>query len=342
MARGKPKREKAAIPASYIRPRELPNGRTSYNVRAYDPATRTCKTLGTFKTKRAAERAFKKGAEALVANARPEPPPDVAPTASAELDDPRPLPSVSKKRARSPPPPARPPASAGARLPPRRSARPSTRGAGRRKTRKTKPTRRRRPREKTPRRRRRVSAVFRTLASAAAAVSPFANLDVQDVQERREPNMNRRASGSPEGASESSRRGAVARTFSTPAATPPLDAVAAAPVSMVSMGGGDVWSRICAFVRGGEYPVPVPGLLDDAPSDPGVPRDEGVPGDWDFPGDVDARDSPGPAERLAAFLESAVRRLRGGGGAAAGLEGRPAGVAVKTRGMTVTVDVRRE
>ena len=70
MARGKPKREKAAIPASYIRPRELPNGRTSYNVRAYDPATRTCKTLGTFKTKRAAERAFKKGAEALVANDR--------------------------------------------------------------------------------------------------------------------------------------------------------------------------------------------------------------------------------------------------------------------------------
>ena len=61
MARGKPKREKAAIPASYIRPRELPNGRTSYNVRAYDPATRTCKTLGTFKTKRAAERAFKRG-----------------------------------------------------------------------------------------------------------------------------------------------------------------------------------------------------------------------------------------------------------------------------------------
>ena len=187
-----------------------------------------------------------------------------------------------------------------------------------------------------PPRGRRVSAVFRTLASAAAAVSPFANLDVQDVQERREPNMNRRASGSPEGASESSRRGAVARIFSTPAATPPLDAVAAAPVSMVSMGVGDVWNRICAFVRGGEYPVPVPGLLEDAPSEPGVPRDEGVPEDRD------ARDSPGPAERLAAFLESAVRRLRGGGAAAAGLEGRPAGVAVKTRGMTVTVDVRRE
>jgi hypothetical protein len=107
MARSKPKREKAAIPASYIRPRELPDGRTSYNVRAYDPATRTCKTLGTFKTRRAAERAFKKGAEALVANARPEPPPDVAPTASAELDEPRPSPSVSKKRARSPPPPPR-------------------------------------------------------------------------------------------------------------------------------------------------------------------------------------------------------------------------------------------
>jgi hypothetical protein len=175
--------------------------------------------------------------------------------------------------------------------------------------------------------------VFRTLASAAAAVSPFANLDVQDVQERREPN--RRASGSPEGAPESSRRGALARTFSTPAATPPLDAVAAAPVAM---GGGDMWSRVCAFVRGGEYPVPVPGLLDDAPGDPGVFRDEGVPGD--VPGD--ARDSPGPAERLAAFLESAVRRLRGGGAAAAGLEGRPAGVAVKTRGMTVTVDVRPE
>lgn len=334
MARGKPKREKAAIPASYIRPRELPNGRTSYNVRAYDPATRTCKTLGTFKTKRAAERAFKKGAEALVANARPEPPPDVAPTASAELDDPRPLPSVSKKRARSPPPPR---ASARERRSsPSAAAERTSLNKRRRKTKNAKNETD--AAEKTPGpappRGRRVSAVFRTLASAAAAVSPFANLDVQDVQERRDPN--RRASGSPEGASESSRRGAVARTFSTPAATPPLDAVAAAPVSMVSMGGGDVWSRICAFVRGGEYPVPVPGLLEDAPSEPGVPRDEGVPEDRD------ARDSPGPAERLAAFLESAVRRLRGGGAAAAGLEGRPAGVAVKTRGMTVTVDVRRE
>lgn len=334
MARGKPKREKAAIPASYIRPRELPNGRTSYNVRAYDPATRTCKTLGTFKTKRAAERAFKKGAEALVANARPEPPPDVAPTASAELDDPRPLPSVSKKRARSPPPPR---ASARERRSsPSAAAERTSLNKRRRKTKNAKNETD--AAEKTPGpappRGRRVSAVFRTLASAAAAVSPFANLDVQDVQERRDPN--RRASGSPEGASESSRRGAVARTFSTPAATPPLDAVAAAPVSMVSMGGGDVWNRICAFVRGGEYPVPVPGLLEDAPSEPGVPRDEGVPEDRD------ARDSPGPAERLAAFLESAVRRLRGGGAAAAGLEGRPAGVAVKTRGMTVTVDVRRE
>ena len=335
MARGKPKREKAAIPASYIRPRELPNGRTSYNVRAYDPATRTCKTLGTFKTKRAAERAFKKGAEALVANARPEPPPDVAPTASAELDDPRPLPSVSKKRARSPPPPR---ASARERRSsPSAAAERTSLNKRRRKTKNAKnetDAAEKTPGEDpAPPKSRRVSAVFRTLASAAAAVSPFANLDVQDVQERREPNMNRRASGSPEGASESSRRGAVARTFSTPAATPPLDAVAAAPVST---GGGDVWSRICAFVRGGEYPVPVPGLLEDAPSEPGVPRDEGVPEDRD------ARDSPGPAERLAAFLESAVRRLRGGGAAAAGLEGRPAGVAVKTRGMTVTVDVRRE
>ena len=104
---------------------------------------------------------------------------------------------------------------------------------------------------------------------------------------------------------------------------------------MVSMGGGDVWSRICAFVRGGEYPVPVPGLLEDAPSEPGVPRDEGVPEDRD------ALTRPAPPAP-AAFLESAVRRLRGGGAAAAGLEGRPAGVAVKTRGMTVTVDVRRE
>ena len=341
MARGKPKREKAAIPASYIRPRELPNGRTSYNVRAYDPATRTCKTLGTFKTKRAAERAFKKGAEALVANARPEPPPDVAPTASAELDDPRPLPSVSKKRARSPPP--RRASARERRSSPSAAAERTSLNKRRRKTKNAKnetDAAEKTPGEDpAPPRGRRVSAVFRTLASAAAAVSPFANLDVQDVQERREPNMNRRASGSPEGASESSRRGAVARTFSTPAATPPLDAVAAAPVST---GGGDVWSRICAFVRGGEYPVPVPGLLDDAPGNPGVPRDEGVPGDWDFPGDVNARDSPGPAERLAAFLESAVRRLRGGGAAAAGLEGRPAGVAVKTRGMTVTVDVRRE
>jgi len=348
MARGKPKREKAAIPASYIRPRALPDGRTSYNVRAYDPATRTCKTLGTFKTRRAAERAFKKGAEALVANARPEPPPDVAPTASAELDEPRPLPSVSKKRARSP----RPPRASGRerRSSPSAAAELTSQNKRRRKTKNAKNAKNEtagvrrggaRAAEKTPEdpRRpappggRRVSAVFRTLASAAAAVSPFANLDVQDVQERREPN--RRASGSPEGASASSRRGALARTFSTPAATPPLDAVAAAPVAM---GGGDMWSRVCAFVRGGEYPVPVPGLLDDAPGDPGAFRDEGVPGD--VPGD--ARDSPGPAERLAAFLESAVRRLRGGGGAAAGLEGRPAGVAVKTRGMTVTVDVRRE
>ena len=341
MARSKPKREKAEIPASYIRPRELPDGRTSYNVRAYDPATRTCKTLGTFKTRRAAERAFKKGAEALVANARPEPPPDVAPTASAELDEPRPSPSVSKKRARSPPPPR---ASARERRSsPSAAAELTSQNKRRRKTKNAKNETAgvqrggARAAEKTPGPAppggRRVSAVFRTLASAAATVSPFANLDVQDVQERREPN--RRASGSPEGASESSRRGALARTFSTPAATPPLDAVAAAPVAM---GGGDMWSRVCAFVRGGEYPVPVPGLLDDAPGDPGVFRDEGVPGD--VPGD--ARDSPGPAERLAAFLESAVRRLRGGGAAAAGLEGRPAGVAVKTRGMTVTVDVRPE
>ena len=338
MARGKPKREKKAIPASYIRPRALPNGRKSYNVRAYNPATRTCKTLGTFKTRRAAERAFKKGAEALVANARPEPPPDVAPTASAELDDPRPLPSVSKKRARSP----RPPRASGRerRSSPSAAAELTSQNKRRRKTKNAKNETAgvqrggARAAEKTPGPAppggRRVSAVFRTLASAAAAVSPFANLDVQDVQERREPN--RRASGSPEGASESSRRGAVARTFSTPAATPPLDAVAAAPVSM---GGGDMWSRVCAFIRGGEYPVPVPGLLDDAPGDPGVFRDEGVPGD--VPGD--ARDSPGPAECLAAFLESAVRRLRGGGGGA-GLEGRPAGVAVRARGITVTVDVR--
>ena len=339
MARGKPKREKAAIPASYIRPRALPDGRTSYNVRAYDPATRTCKTLGTFKTRRAAERAFKKGAEAL-SRAKPE----VAPTASAEPDDPRAPPSVSKKRARSP----RPPRASGRerRSSPSAAAELTSQNKRRRKTKNAKNAKNEtagvrrggaRAAEKTPGPAppggRRVSAVFRTLASAAAAVSPFANLDVQDVQERREPN--RRASGSPEGASESSRRGAVARTFSTPAATPPLDAVAAAPVAM---GGGDMWRRVCAFIRGGEYPVPVPGLLDDAPGDPGVFRDEGVPGDVSG----DARDSPGPAERLAAFLESAVRRLRGGAAAAAGLEGRPAGVAVKTRGMTVTVDVRRE
>ena len=75
---------------------------------------------------------------------------------------------------------------------------------------------------------------------------------------------------------------------------------------------------------GGEYPVPVPGPMDDEPGDPGDP------GDGDVPRDEEG-DSPGPAERLAAFLDSA----------AAGLEPRPAGVAVKSRGLTVTVDVRR-
>jgi hypothetical protein len=151
--------------------------------------------------------------------------------------------------------------------------------------------------------------VFRTLASAAAVVSPFA----QSPSE-----------ASPGGESDSSRRGVVAKTFSTPAATP-LSAAHA---------GGDMWSRVCAFIRGGEYPVPVPGLMDDEPGDPGDP------GDGDVPRDEEG-DSPGPAERLAAFLDSAVRRLRGGGAAAAGLEPRPAGVAVKSRGLTVTVDVRR-
>ena len=306
MARGKPKREKAAIPASYIRPRELPNGRTSYNVRAYDPATRTCKTLGTFKTKRAAERAFKKGAEALVANARPEPPPDVAPTASAELDDPRPS-RASRRSARARPPPrVRPRAPelafrrGGAHVPQQEAPEDEKREKRNRRGGED-PGRRPRAAQKQAR-----SAVFRTLASAAAAVSPFANLDVQDVQERREPNMNRRASGSPEGASESSRRRRRAH-LSTPAATPPPRRRAAAPSSMVSMGGGDVWSRICAFVRG-EYPVPVPGLWKTR-SEPGVPRDEGVPEDRD------ARDSPGPAERLAAA--DPPRGGCGGGGAAA-------------------------
>lgn len=310
MARGKPKREKIAIPASYIRPRELPNGRKSYNVRAYNPATRTCKTLGTFKTRREAEVAFKKGAEAL-SRAKP----DVAPTASAEPDDPRAPPSVSKKRARSPratrasnrerqqsasaksadiasPPKKRRKKNDGS--PPRVRVEPETRTGA--------------PAEVTSPPTRRVSAVFRTLASAAAAVSPFANPENQET--RQSP-----TDASPGGESDSSRRGVLAKTFSTPAATPP-----SAP-----RGGGDMWSRVCAFIRGGEYPVPVPGLMDDEPGDPGR----------------DARDSPGPAERLAAFLESAVRRLRGGGGGAAGLEPRPAGVAVKSRGLTVTVDVRR-
>ena len=296
MARGKPKREKAAIPASYIRPRELPNGRTSYNVRAYYPATRTCKTLGTFKTKRAAERAFKKGAELSSRTRAPSHRRTSRPPRAPSWTTPAPS-RASRRSARARPSPARPPASAGARLPPRRSARPSTRGAGRRKTRKTKPTRRRRPRrpraaqKQAPR-----LAVFRTLASAAAAVSPFANLDVQDVQERREPNMNRRASGSPEGASESSRRGAVARTFSTPAATPPPDAVAAAPVSGVYGRRGRVEPHLRVRTRGG-VPRPRPRALGRrAQRTRGSPRRR-------RPRRPGRADSPGPAERLAAFLD---------------------------------------
>jgi hypothetical protein len=309
MARGKPKREKMAIPASYIRPRELPNGRKSYNVRAYNPATRTCKTLGTFKTRREAEVAFKKGAEAL-SRAKPE----VAPTASAEPDDPRAPPSVSKKRARSP---RATRASNRERRASAKSAELASPPAKRRKKNDASPlragvepeTRTGAPAEVTSPPTRRVSAVFRTLASAAAVVSPFAQSPTE---------------ASPGGESDSSRRGVVAKTFSTPAATPP-----SAPHA-----GGDMWSRVCAFIRGGEYPVPVPGLMDDEPGEPGDP------GDGDVPRDEEG-DSPGPAERLAAFLDSAVRRLRGGGAAAAGLEPRPAGVAVKSRGLTVTVDVRR-
>ena len=326
MARGKPKREKKAIPASYIRPRALPNGRKSYNVRAYNPATRTCKTLGTFKTRKEAERAFKQGAEALA-----KPPSDVVPTASAAPDDSRASPSVSKKRARplrairasdrerrasaaveptSPPKQRRkknehapragldpgPPAAAAARAP-RASA-----------------PRRLSPVQDTTPPTRRVSALFHALASAAAAVSPMAK-----PEEQRRPDESE-ADRSP--ASESSRRGVAAETFSTPPA---------APTARRGQGGGDVWSLVWAFVRGGDYPVPVPGLMDGALGDPGVPGDADVPSD--------ARDSPGPAARLAEFLASAARRLRGGG-SAAGLEGRPAGVAVKTRGITVTVDMR--
>ena len=330
MARGKPKREKIAIPASYIRPRELPNGRKSYNVRAYNPATRTCKTLGTFKTRREAEFAFKKGAEAL-SRAKP----DVAPTASAEPDDPRAPPSVSKKRAREGPRATRASnrerqqsasaKSAELASPPKKRRKKNEKNASPPRVGVEPETRTGAPAEVTSPPTRRVSAVFRTLASAAAAVSPFANPENQET--RQSP-----TDASPGGESDSSRRGVLAKTFSTPAATPP-----SAP-----RGGGDMWSRVCAFIRGGEYPVPVPGLMDDEPGDPGDPGDGDVPRDEDVPvPGRDARDSPGPAERLAAFLESAVRRLRGGGGGAAGLEPRPAGVAVKSRGLTVTVDVRR-
>ena len=329
MTRSKPKREKTAIPASYIRPRELPNGRKSYNVRAYNPATRTCKTLGTFKTRKEAERAFKRGAEALA-----KPPPDVAPTASVEPDDPRASPSVSRKRVRSPRATRASDrerrASAAAELasPPKKRSKKNERESPRARLEPgTAPPapepsapRASDPRRPTPAESpappvRRVSAVFRALASAAAAMSPLAS--PENPQERAAAPAPERES---DGASESSRHGVVAETFSTPAATP--------PPARPGQGGGDMWSRVCAFIRGGEYPVPVPGLLDEAP---------GEPGDGDVPGDE--RDSPGPAERLAAFLESAVRRLRGGGGGA-GLEGRPAGVAVRARGITVTVDVR--
>ena len=195
MARGKPKREKMAIPASYIRPRELPNGRKSYNVRAYNPATRTCKTLGTFKTRREAEVAFKKGAEAL-SRAKPE----VAPTASAEPDDPRAPPSVSKKRARSP---RATRASNRERRASAKSAELASPPAKRRKKNDASPlragvepeTRTEAPAEVTSPPTRRVSAVFRTLASAAAVVSPFAQSPTE---------------ASPGGESDSSRRGVVA------------------------------------------------------------------------------------------------------------------------------------
>ena len=54
----------SAIPSSYIRPHDGAEGRT-YNVRCYDPRTRTCVTLGTFPTKKEAEAAYRAGAARL-------------------------------------------------------------------------------------------------------------------------------------------------------------------------------------------------------------------------------------------------------------------------------------
>ena len=77
---------KSAIPSSYIRPHDGAEGRT-YNVRCYDPRTRTCVTLGTFPTKKEAEAAYRAGAARL----RPTPdtpaPPRARPTARASPDE---------------------------------------------------------------------------------------------------------------------------------------------------------------------------------------------------------------------------------------------------------------
>ena len=205
---------------------------------------------------------------------------------------------ASRRSARAAAPPsARPPASAGARLPPRRSARPSTRGAGRRKRAK----RNRRGGEDPGAEDPAPPEAARSPRCSARSPAPpprssvRERLDVQDVQERREPNMNRRASGRAEGASAQPAR-RVARTL---ARRSPADGVAAAAIpSMVSGRRGRVEPSSARSYAAESTPVPVPGLGDDAAQRPGVPVDDRRLRDADLaPGARRTRPAPPSASR---------------------------------------------
>ena len=327
MPPGKPRREDTkAIPASYIRPRDGPDGNTTYNVRAYDPKLRKCKTLGTFKTKREAEAAFRTGKARLALPSSPS----IAATASGEPHVPGAPSSVTRKRARSPTRTHQ-----GARTSPRLSAQTHAHASGeafgqndvppkRRKTQNSRATAQNLPPvfvtpPALPRAGRRASGAIRALASAAAAVSPLEAAGEEISPARPD-------GGGPK----------TATDFVT-------------PLARTASPSENIWSRVRAFIHGGEYPVAVPELGDGARAGDG--REAGyVPGresplgispaldirQGNSPGE---EDSPGPAERLAAFLASAARRLRRGAAAAAGLEPRLNGVSVMTQGMVVTVDV---
>lgn len=325
MARGtKVRDETKAIPASYIRPRDGPDGVRTYNVRAYDPALRKCKTLGTFSSRTEAEAAFRKGQARLSGGkADPKPSsPSIAPTASEEQHVPCEPKSVTRKRPRTMGQLTR-----GTRTSPRFSgaAKEGEEVFGQNKSAKRRKTRTSQAAEgifvtpPTARPARRVSGAIRALASAAELISPL--YQEQEVSPARHDD-----------AAEKN-----ASDFVTPLA----------PGQTRSPRGGDMWSRVRAFINGSDYPVPVTNLVDvpnvPSTSNGGVQRDTNMNGPGGGAGEELDEDSPGPAERLAAFLASAARRLRLGLGAAAGLEqSGPSGVSVKTRGMTVRVDVQTE